>query len=410
MNAPDAEVLHRRMVEALVAAGTLTDDWRPAFDAVPRHAFVPNITWRHGAANGKWGFIPRHRVEDPDGWLSAAYQDDSVITQVDDGDPAGPDGTGVLPTSSISMPTVVAAMLRALDVHDGQKVLEIGTGTGYNAALLAHRLGAQHVTTVEIDPAVARAARHGLDQTGYRGITVVTADGAQGMAVHAPYDRVLSTASCQQVPYPWVAQTVPGGMVLTPWRNAYHPGGLLSLIVGADGTAAGRIVDCAWFMQLRDQRVPRCTVADVVCGDYQGEESTTSIGPYELAGHRGAMLAISLQVPHCRHQYFPYDPQDGTGELWFLDPWSGSWASHVHTTPDCSDDEFSVRQRGPRRLWDEIFAAHTWWTEQGRPDEQHWTFTVHPAGQSIDLTPRNAIAAGLVSSDRGAVDRLGRGK
>jgi protein-L-isoaspartate O-methyltransferase len=114
-----------------------------------------------------------------------------VITQVDDGQPSGLDGTGVLSTSSASMPTVVAVMLRALDVHDGHNVLEIGTGTGYEA--------------------------------GYRGITVVTADGAQGLSPRAPYDRVLSTASCQQVPYPWVAQTVPGGKVLTPWRNAYYP-------------------------------------------------------------------------------------------------------------------------------------------------------------------------------------------
>lgn len=385
MTAPDVEILHRRMVEELVATGILTSDWRPAFDAVPRHTFIPDLTWYHGAANGKWGFIPRRRAEDPEGWLVAAYQDDSVITQVDDGEPSGSEGTGVLPTSSISMPSVVAAMLRALDVHDGQNVLEIGTGTGYNAALLAHRLGAQHITTVEIDPAVARAARHALDQAGYREITVVTADGTQGFAARAPYDRVLSTASCQQVPYQWVAQTLPDGRVLTPWRNTYYPGGLLSLTVGPDGTAVGRIVDRAWFMQLRDQRVPRCTVADVVRGDYHGERSRTSIEPYELAGHRGAMLAISLRVPHCRHQYFPYDPDEGAGELWFLDPCSGSWASHIHVTPDCREDEFAVRQRGPRRLWDEIRAAHTWWTEQGCPDEQDWTFTVHATGQSVDL-------------------------
>jgi protein-L-isoaspartate(D-aspartate) O-methyltransferase len=381
----DAEVLHRRMVEHLVGSGTLTEDWQAAFEATPRHPFIPDLTWRYGTANGKWGFISYHRADDPDGWLSAAYQDDSVITQVDDGEPSGPDGTGLLPTSSISMPTVVAAMLRALDIHDGQTVLEIGTGTGYNTALLAHRLGAHHVTSVEIDPTVAHAARYALNQVGYRGITVVTADGAQGFRAGAPYNRVLSTASCQQVPYPWVTQTVPGGKVLTPWRNAYYDGGLLSLSVATDGTATGRIVDCTWFMQLRDQRLPRCSVTDVVRGDYHGEKSTTTIGPDDLVGHRGAMLAIGLRVPHCQHKYFPYDPDDGAGELWFLDPWTGSWASHFHFTPDCSDDEFSVRQRGPRRLWDEIRAAHTWWTEQGRPDEQDWLFAVNANQQDIAL-------------------------
>lgn len=384
MGIPDAEILHRQLVEKLVAAGTVTEDWRAAFETVPRHTFIPDLIWHYSEA----GLVPRHRADDPDGWLSAAYRDDSVVTQVDDGKPCGPDGTGVLPTSSASMPTVVAVMLRALDVHDGQQVLEIGTGAGYNAALLGHRLGAHHVTSVEIDTAVADAARHALDRAGYGGITVVTADGAQGFPLHAPYDRVLSTASCERTPYPWVAQTVPGGKVLTPWSNAYYPGGLLSLTVASDGTATGHIVDRTWFMQLRDQRVPQGSVADVVRGDYHGEKSTTTIGPYELAGHRGAMLAISLRVPRCRHKYFPYDPDDGTGELWFLDPWSGSWASHFHFTSDCSDDEFSVRQRGPRRLWDEICAAHTWWIDQGRPDEQDWIFTVHADGQSVNLATR----------------------
>ncbi len=332
----DVATLHLRLVEELVAAGTLPKDWRASFEAIPRHAFVPDLIWRYGTSNGKWGLTPHHRVDDPDGWLSAAYQDDSVITQVDDGEPVGPDGTGLLPTSSISMPTVVAVMLRALDVIDGQNVLEIGTGTGFNAALLAHRLGAHHITSVEIDPTVADAARRALDRAGYGGITVITADGAQGFAAAAPYDRVLSTASCPRIPYPWIAQTVPGGKVLTPWRNAYYDGGLLSLTVATDGTATGRIVDRTWFMQLRDQRLPWCSVADVVRGDYHGEKSTTTIGPDELARHRGAMLAIGLRVPRCQHKYFPYDPDDGTGELWFLDPWSGSWASHFHVTPDCS--------------------------------------------------------------------------
>jgi protein-L-isoaspartate O-methyltransferase len=231
VSTPEVEILHQQLIEKLAAAGTLGEDWRPAFEAVSRHAFMPDLTWYHS----RTGLVPRYRAEDPDGWLSAAYDDDSVVTQVADGEPCGPDGTGVLPTSSASMPTVVAVMLEALDVHDGQYALEIGTGTGYNAALLAHRLGPDHVTSVEIDPLVADAARHALAQTGYGGITVVTADGTQGFSPRAPYHRVLSTASCQQVPYSWVSQTVPGGKVLTPWSNAYYPGGLLSLTVAADG-------------------------------------------------------------------------------------------------------------------------------------------------------------------------------
>ncbi|MGH3798633.1 MAG: hypothetical protein ACRDTD_00585 [Pseudonocardiaceae bacterium] len=61
MTAPDPETLHPRLVEKLVAAGTLAEDWRAAFEAVPRHAFIPDLTWHRGTANGRWGLIPRHR-------------------------------------------------------------------------------------------------------------------------------------------------------------------------------------------------------------------------------------------------------------------------------------------------------------------------------------------------------------
>ncbi|MGH3900291.1 MAG: methyltransferase domain-containing protein [Pseudonocardiaceae bacterium] len=95
-------------------------------------------------------------------------------------------------TSSASKPDLVLSMLGALDLHDGHTVLEIGTGTGYNAALLAARLGASNVTTVEIDPALADAARAALDASRFP-VTVVTGDGAQGHPDRAPYDRVIAT-------------------------------------------------------------------------------------------------------------------------------------------------------------------------------------------------------------------------
>ncbi|MGH8918047.1 MAG: protein-L-isoaspartate O-methyltransferase family protein, partial [Actinomycetes bacterium] len=79
-------------------------------------------------------------------------------------------------------------VLTALQVAPGMRVLEIGTGTGYNAALLAHQLGAAHVVSVEIDPVVAEHARHALAATGYRAVSVITGDGAEGYPPGAPYD------------------------------------------------------------------------------------------------------------------------------------------------------------------------------------------------------------------------------
>jgi protein-L-isoaspartate O-methyltransferase len=104
----------------------------------------------------------------------------------------------------------------AARVADGMRVLEIGTGTGWNAALLAHRLGHAAVTSVEIDPDITRQAAQALTAIGHTP-KVVCADGSLGYPMDAPYDRVIATCAVSTVPYAWVAQTRPGGMILAPW-------------------------------------------------------------------------------------------------------------------------------------------------------------------------------------------------
>jgi hypothetical protein len=102
------------------------------------------------------------------------------------------------------------------------RVLEIGTGTGYNAALLACRLGARNITTIEIDPALTAHACHALTTAGYGEVSVVTGDGTHRHPAGVPFDRVISTANVTRVPYAWMAQTRPGGQVLTPWGTPYY--------------------------------------------------------------------------------------------------------------------------------------------------------------------------------------------
>jgi protein-L-isoaspartate O-methyltransferase len=149
----DGQVAHRQLVDHLIESGALGSDWCPAFEAVHRGAFIPQTMWVEGGV-----LMPLCHTDNPEGWLQLAYADDPVITQVDDGDPA-PDGTGRRITSSASMPTVVAQMLAYCDAQPGQRILEIGTGTEYNAALLAHRLGAGNVVTIKIDSGLTRTAR-----------------------------------------------------------------------------------------------------------------------------------------------------------------------------------------------------------------------------------------------------------
>ncbi|MFC7731239.1 methyltransferase domain-containing protein [Actinomadura keratinilytica] len=248
----DAEALNQRLVDELADAGVLSDRWRPAFLAVPRHLFVPDVIWVDA---GDGTPTARRREDDPAAWLETAYADGPIGTQVDDG--ATPDtGRGLLVTSSISAPSIVSRMLHYLQVEPGMRVLEIGTGSGWNAALLAHMAGGQNVVTVEIDPGIADRARKTLAEAGVSP-TVVTGDGADGYPPGAPYDRVIATAAVQRVPYAWVEQTRPGGLILTPWATAFDEGALVLLTVDEHGTAHGRFVDnTVAFMWLRAQRTP----------------------------------------------------------------------------------------------------------------------------------------------------------
>lgn len=367
----------RCLADALTASGELTDDWRPAFLSVPRHAFIPETIWR---ATGK-ALIPSRRMDDPDGWLALAYGDDFVITQVDDGVPAGPGMQGRVISSSASRPNVVAFMLAALQAEPGMAVCEIGTGTGYNAALLAARLGAQNVTTIEIDPELAVRARRALSAAGYE-VTVVTGDGALGYSPQAPYDRVIATASVQRVPYPWIAQTRPGGRVITPWGNAYHNGALLSLTVSDDGTGVGSVVGDMAFMWLRDQRIPRASFDDAQCDDGTAAVTHTDLHPYYVAGDYDASLAIGMRVADCTNIYCPVSGCPEEYRVAFVDPSSDSWAT-VHYRPGA--DEHQVHQAGPRQLWDEVATAYQWWLDAGSPKADRWRITVTPHEQLITL-------------------------
>lgn len=382
---PDVHELHRRMVADLEARGQLSALWRDAFVNVPRDAFIPDTVWWHDRElDSRYDLVPLLRGHDPERWMELAYANDFVVTQVNDGEPAGPDGRGDDVTSSASMPTIVAIMLGHLEAHPDHTVLEIGTGTGYNAALLAHRIGAQAVTTIEVDAELADRARRALIGAGFGDVTVVTGDGAEGHVPGAPYDRVISTAAVQRVPYPWVAQTRPGGLIVTPWGTDYENGNLLVLDVDGEGVATGRIVDTASFMWLRDHRSRQARVSQVVHDEDQPEVRSCELHPYRVAGHRDVCTAIGLRVPQCHHRYWSADEDDPEGTLWLIDPGSRSWASLRHH-PD-HPGPYPVRQHGPRMLFDEVETAYRWWVDLGEPGVEQWRFTVSCEGQRIWLS------------------------
>ena len=152
--------------------------------------------------------------------------------------------------SSSSQPSLMALMCQALEVRDGQRVLEIGAGTGYNAALLAYRLGPDAVTTMDLEPEITDAARAHLDAYGTpaaRSVAVVTGDGALGHPPRAPYDRIMATCELPAIPAAWLEQCVPGGLILAPIAT-----GLVALTVYGPARAQGRFLHTpAFFVPLR---------------------------------------------------------------------------------------------------------------------------------------------------------------
>nr|BBH90089.1 hypothetical protein KTC_48400 [Thermosporothrix sp. COM3] len=179
-----AAALQQKLVDELVYKGLITSPRvQEAFRAIPRHLFLPHVP------------------------LEEVYRDQPIVTRMLDGKAI----------SSSSQPAIMALMLEMLDLQPGARVLEIGAGTGYNAALMAYLVGEEgRVVSVDIDQDLVETAQEHIQAAGFPQVQVVQRDGFFGYAEAAPYDRIVLTVGSVDIAPAWYEQLKPGGKLELP--------------------------------------------------------------------------------------------------------------------------------------------------------------------------------------------------
>ncbi|MET9086188.1 methyltransferase domain-containing protein [Streptomyces sp. NPDC004237] len=360
------------LAELLGRAGAIrTQPWATAFASVPRHAFVPQ--WYEQETDNRGIAVWRRRSVSEAG-LAAAYQDTTLVTGLDPATAEQVDAsawTGVA-TSSSTLPSLMAGMLEDLDVQDGHRVLEIGTGTGYNAALLSARLGEAAVHSMDIAQELVDLAQERLDSIGFQP-QLRAGDGTLGWPEGGPFDRIIATCSVPSVPAAWVEQLRPGGVLLTDVTLGIE-GGLVRLSRGAGGEARGYFTTTSGrFMAARSdartypvkERPERAPAA---------RSRPTTLTAAQFHAHYPLRLLLAFQMPSTELVYY-VDETEGTSIQ--LQRGDGSWAR----VPIGGNREL-VTFGGDEGLWKQAEEVWSWWNYADRPAQDRFGYVREADGST----------------------------
>lgn len=366
----------QRLAKRLAAAGKLrSEQWRQAVCKVPRHVLVPTVYEQD--STGEWAVLDTSTPGGREHWLEQVYSEKTSITLR--GETIGAWGSGTTVLSSATTPGLVVRMLEELDVHDGQRVLEIGTGSGYTTALLCHRLGDHNVFSVDIEPAVTNLARERLAAIGYTP-TLVTTDGEHGLPDQGPFHRIIATCSVPALPWQWVQQLTDDGLILADVQPTMSAGNLVLLRRCAPDRLEGRFLS-RWggFMAMRHSRATNYG-RQPVRGHSEAVHSTTT-RPARIWEHQLVWFLAQFAMPPHVSYGFVHGPHEHDTRVVLSSP-DGSWCE-VEDNNDKGTRQ--VIEAGPQRLWKAVENAHHLWERAGQPGWEHFGLTAIPTRQTVWL-------------------------
>lgn len=329
-----------------------------AFTTVPREAFVSAFYQRQNQGRS-WALCQREDVPE-DQWLTYIYTDEPLATKISKRN---------RPISSSSMPTVMARMLEALEVLPGQRVLEIGTGTGYNAALLSVLAGdATCITTVEIDQNMAERAQEALKRT-VGAVHVQVGDGHQGATGQAQFDRIIATASCAAFPWAWYQQLTPGGRLVVDLQGTLGESSFFILEKTFEGRSAHGhfLLPPLYFMPMLHTTPPT---------------SHSSLSPITWSLPAEHPVVAHLQDTSCRWFVQWRIPGITGSKVTLTHPQTresvaclqfGDRTGQTQLDLKCPEgQQWQIQCVGASTLWDELQQAVQEWDSLGQPRQEEY--------------------------------------
>ena len=350
-----------RLAEAIrKAAPGCSERVLAAFRAVPRHVFVSELLVDMPDGEPKTLLCdPRSPSMEALDWV---YEDRPLRQW-----PQCADGKSCPSTNS--QPSLTAQALTALELEEGHRVLEVGSGTGYAAALLGHLVGSSGaVVSIDIVPDLVRLARHTIAELGLSQVTVTEGDGALGYPTGSPYDAIVASVSLRQVPRAWLDQLRPHGRIVLPLRLA---------LAGCDALVA--------FQQEYKTLVGRCLCScgyQVILGQH-GFDEREALACTDTDGALKSLLereresldfigAMARDLEEAYYFQFWLNLHDDSGAF-VLDKTRGSFSPLALLDPCRTtlaawwDGETRVHFYGEPEARDRFLAAYERWTREGRP-------------------------------------------